>query len=211
MATRDQQDAQEAQKPEQVENNQDNYVWCNQLTDRPNMPLSLSYDLEDIGDVAEHVLKSTVYSALGAVLHLGSAMTVWIDWDHRAMSEISMLTSNSTPRTYYSGVIKKRDYHFKEYGTHKFGLNDAMQRFRIRSDKDLQAFGLELHESRFHFIEGGERTVRYLILHPEKVKQGPYRCNLIKWLEIQPKDLSQAERDKFPKIMARPYPLAFMN
>ena len=211
MATRDQQDAQEAQKPEQVENNQDNYVWCNQLTDRPNMPLSLSYDLEDIGDVAEHVLKSTVYSALGAVLHSGSAMTVWIDWDHRAMSEISMLTSNSTPRTYYSGVIKKRDYHFKEYGTHKFGLNDAMQRFRIRSDKDLQAFGLELHESRFHFIEGGERTVRYLILHPEKVKQGPYRCNLIKWLEIQPKDLSQAERDKFAKIMARPYPLAFMN
>ena len=90
MATRDQQEAQETKEPEQVENNQDNYVWCNQMTERPNMPVSLSYDLEDIGDVAEHVLKSTIYSALGAVLYSGSAMTVWIDWDHRAMDDISM-------------------------------------------------------------------------------------------------------------------------
>ena len=88
MATRDQQEAQGAKEPEQVENNQDNYVWCNQMTDRPNMPVSLSYDLEDIGDVAEHVLKSTIYSALGAVLHSGSAMIVWIDWDHRAMTSL---------------------------------------------------------------------------------------------------------------------------
>ena len=211
MATRDQQEAQGAKIPEQVENDQDQYVWCNQMTDRPNMPVSLSYDLEDIGDVAEHVLKSTVYYALGAVIYSGSAMIIWIDWDHRAWNDIALLTSNSTPRAYYSAVIKKREYHFKEYGTHRFGLNDAMQRFRVKSDKDLQAFGLELHESRFHFIEGGERTVRYLMLHPEKVKQGPYRCNLIKWLEIQPEDLSQAERDKLAKIMARPYPLDFMN
>ena len=207
----DLQGAQPVEEPEQVEDNSDQYTWYNET--RQNMPVSLSYDIDEgCGyDVAEHALKSTVFSALGAVLFLEAPMIIWIDFDHRKMEDIAMITSQKTPRIYYSGIMKNREYYFKECGTHRFGLNDAMQQFKIKSDIDLQAFGLELHLSCFPFIENGEREVRYLILHPEKVKQGPYRCNLIRWLGMKPKDLSQKQRDKLDKIMKRPFPLAYMN
>ena len=216
------QDQQEDQNMESSKDSQDqqvdnstsqaNYEWVVKKTHHGVTPLSLSYDIDEcVHDVAEQVLQSHVHMALGAVLFTMKPIILWIDCDQELVKGHELTTKHSTPRLMYSGILKARDYYHLENGSHRFGLSRAMQVFRFLAEEEIHHFGLELHVSRFPFVEENTRDVRYLILNPQKVSQNPWRSNLIQWLAMEEEDLSTTDAANREAIMNKPYPLEFMQ
>ena len=175
-------------KPEEEKNevriDSSNYVWATTPEQR-NM-VTLTEDIQEISVYAagEAVLKSHIFSALGACLYEGKSMIVWIDYPIDIIKRYA--SKLETKRIYWNGSFKDRGYNCLQNGQDLFGLSPACQEFRIKDDAALQEFGLELKEDEFDFQETGwKRKVRFLEINVDKVTQEPQMSKIKKWLNME--------------------------
>ena len=178
-------DPKQLEKNKEVRSTVPRYRWANVYdTCDGNMTL-LTNDVSEfsIYEAGEKVLKSHVFSALGAALHEGCDIIVWIDWP------LSLVQASCEKRTanrvYWGSSIKSRKYDYLYLEGDCFGLSPAMQSFRFKDDQHLRTLGLKLQEARFSFTTDlWDEKVRYLQLDLAEANERWTKARLKKWLGI---------------------------
>ena len=168
---------------DKVRANQPSYVWATKPTIRDMV--TLTEDLAELSVYAagEMVLKSHVYSALGACLYEGKPMVVWVDYPLEIVKKYARKLE--TRRTYWNTSLKTRGYNCLEMDGDIFGLSPSCQEFRVKDDKYLSEFGLKLKQKVFPFQgEDWKKEIRYLELDVNQVTQEPTTTKIKKWLEM---------------------------
>ena len=168
------------------------YVWASQRLKRDMVTLTEDLCELSIYAAGEMVLKSHVYSALGAVLYEGRNMIIWVDYPLHVIQEHGRKIE--TRRSYWDKPLKSRNYNCLEIEDELYGLSPACQEFRMKDDKSLTEYGLYLKKKVFPFQgENWTEEIRYLELDKDIVTQEPAASNIKKWLRMDQEEGSVAE------------------
>ena len=163
-----------------------NYVWASPFTSGDMVTLTGGLTEMSVYAAGEHLLRSHVFSALGACLYEGKSMIIWMDYPMEILKTHGIKVE--TKRIYWNSSFKTRGYSCLKFGEQLFGLSEACQEFRIKDDLILKKFGLELKEGYFPFqMQDWKRKIRYLEINIDEVTKEPTTTNIKKWLKIDEK------------------------
>jgi len=162
------------------------YKWCN-FADREEEELvTLQPGISELSifQCGEQVLKSAVYTALGAALFEGKNIILWIDFPLDLVKRYC--NKQVTSRVYWGEQIKQRSYTCLEEDGDLFGLSPSTQRLKIKDDTYLRQYGLKLKTSKFCFItDFWNHEVRYLEMEIGEIIKEPTKTKIKKWLKMQ--------------------------
>ena len=162
------------------------YKWCNFVDREEEELVTLQPGISELSifQCGEQVLKSAVYTALGAALFEGKNIILWIDFPLDLVKKYC--NKQVTSRVYWGEQIKQRSYTCLEEDGDLFGLAPSTQRLKIKDDTYLRQYGLKLKTSKFCFTtDFWDHKVRYLELEIGEIIKEPTKTKIKKWLKMQ--------------------------
>ena len=191
----------QSEEEEKVRVKSTSYVWATQPSKQDMM--TLTEDLSELSVYAagEMVLKSHIYSALGAALYEGRNIIIWVDYPLSIVQKFGI--KKETRRSYWNQSLKTRYYNCVEFDDEIFGLSPACQEFRMKDDKSFREYGIYLKKGVFGFQDGDwNEEIRYLVIDKDEVTKEPTTSKLKKWLRMDHDEGKLAE-DKMNELKKR--------
>ena len=162
------------------------YTWNIDLGHEGFFTQRVEIDDTTVYHCADQLLKSHLYSALGAAWFAKMDLIVWMDAPPERIMEVPEARRHQTPRLRSDGTIKSRPFTYWTLGGDHFGLGMAMNRLRLKPGPIWERLGLVYEEGRFPF--GKDRTditVRYLKIDHKKTLIPPHRFELMNVVDSQ--------------------------